>query len=147
MHCHARPTVPVPPVVLSFKGHTDQFSGTSSRYSIATVQYGTVAGSSSDIIIMTHTPVYWCKLTGTGYWYQKTGQCVWPLNHDAGFARTYNECIHVYTANFSDSERSVPSDCDLKYYVHCGAVRQIGLDRKWVSAASFPLQDPQRNSV
>ena len=28
---------------------------------------------------MTHTPVYWCKLTGTGYWYQKTGQCVWPL--------------------------------------------------------------------
>ena len=29
---------------------------------------------------MTHTPVYWCKLTGTGYWYQKTGQCVWPFN-------------------------------------------------------------------
>jgi len=28
---------------------------------------------------MTHTPVYWCKLIGTGYWYQKTGQCVWPL--------------------------------------------------------------------
>ena len=28
---------------------------------------------------MTHTPVYWCKSTGTGYWYQKTGQCVWPL--------------------------------------------------------------------
>ena len=29
---------------------------------------------------MIHTPVYWCKLTGTGYWYQKTGQCVWPFN-------------------------------------------------------------------
>ena len=28
---------------------------------------------------MTHTPVYWCNLTRTGYWYQKTGQCVWPL--------------------------------------------------------------------
>ena len=28
---------------------------------------------------MTHTPVCWCKLTGTGYLYQKTGQCEWPL--------------------------------------------------------------------
>ena len=34
---------------------------------------------------MTHMPVYCCKLTGTGYWYQKTGQCVWPLTPDSDY--------------------------------------------------------------
>ena len=39
--------------------------------------------------------VYWCKLTGTGYWYQKTGQCVWP------FRPTADKVLNILTDGLS----------------------------------------------
>ena len=45
---------------------------------------------------MTHTPVYWSKLTGTGYWYQKIGQCVWPFSHLSGYQHVYNDALRQY---------------------------------------------------
>ena len=52
---------------------------------------------------MTHTPVYWCKLTGTGYWYQKTGQCVWPFRRwlHASLSLSYTLIVLVTYWTFS----------------------------------------------
>jgi len=49
-------------------------------------------------------------LTGTGYWYQKTGQCVWPFTLTAG--------VGVYSSTLRD--------CEVKF------MQQSGVMRMWV---------------
>ena len=61
--------------------HTDQFSGTISRcQSTCTSKLACV----SCHWYQNFTYASHCRQltpeTGTGYWYQKTGQCVWPIN-------------------------------------------------------------------
>ena len=84
--------------------HTDQFSGTSSRCQstctskLACVSchwYQNFTGTRiSPVSFNIAHVLFVCRQlapeTGTGYWYQKTGQCVWPL-------RLYCKTTHVHS--------------------------------------------------
>ena len=93
--------------------HTDQFSGTSSRCQstctskLACVSchwYQNFTGAShwyQSVLIIAHV-LFVCRQmtpeTGTGYWYQKTGQCAWPLT-----------IIKALTVNWTDQAADVRS--------------------------------------
>ena len=67
----------------------------------------------------THTPVYWCKLTCTGYWYQKTGQCVWPFKLFPGVCASQI----LWKLVFDTRRSATVNDLSLKWVLVHGMTR------------------------